>query len=183
MEAMERMLDDHLPTVRRRAPHHHDESGDENSGFGHGFRDHFEGGRDDRGGRRHAGHEDRRVGGGHGNGRRVCFDDEDESQGIHEEEYDDDENPFANGGRFEHRRGQHHGASNDDKHHRGCHGADPDSVARVKLSIPKFSGKEDADAYHDWEEQCDQIFRVHNLSDQRRVSLTSVEFSSYAPTW
>jgi hypothetical protein len=61
--------------------------------------------------------------------------------------------------------------------------ADPDSIARVKLGVPKFPGKEDADAYLDWEEQCDQIFRVHNLSDQRRVSLASVEFYGYALTW
>ena len=30
---------------------------------------------------------------------------------------------------------------------------------------------------------CDQIFRVHNLSDQRCVNLASVEFSGYALTW
>ena len=85
VEAMERMLDDRLPAARRRAPHHHDESGDENSGFGRGFRDHFEGGHDGRGGGWRAGHEDRRVGGDRGHGRRVHFDDEDESQGSHEE--------------------------------------------------------------------------------------------------
>ena len=52
-----------------------------------------------------------------------------------------------------------------------------------KLSIPKFTGREDADAYLEWAEQCDQNFRVHNLSDQRRVNLASVEFSGYALTW
>jgi hypothetical protein len=51
------------------------------------------------------------------------------------------------------------------------------------LSIPKFTGKENADEYLEWAEQCDQIFRVHNLSDQRRVNLSSVEFSGYALTW
>jgi hypothetical protein len=50
VEAMERMLDEDLPAARRIASHHHDESGDENSGFGRGFRDHFQGCRDDRGG-------------------------------------------------------------------------------------------------------------------------------------
>jgi hypothetical protein len=50
------------------------------------------------------------------------------------------------------------------------------------LSIPKFSGKENADEYLKWAEQCDQIFRVHNLSDQRCVNLASVEFSVYALT-
>ena len=38
-------------------------------------------------------------------------------------------------------------------------------------------------SYLEWAEQCNQIFRVHNLSDQRRVNLASVEFSGYALTW
>jgi hypothetical protein len=50
------------------------------------------------------------------------------------------------------------------------------------LSILKFIGREDADVYLEWVEQCDQFFRVHNLFDQRRVSLASVEFSGYALT-
>ena len=51
------------------------------------------------------------------------------------------------------------------------------------MSIPKFTGREDADAYVEWAEQCDQIFVVHNLSNQRRVNLALVEFSGYALTW
>jgi len=95
-----------------------------------------------------------------------------------------DENPFANDGlhrrRHDHRRHADHG---DIEHHHGRRNReDPDSIARVKLSIPKFTRREDADAYLEWAEQCDQIFRVHNLSDQRRVNLASVEFSGYALT-
>jgi hypothetical protein len=146
------------------------------------FRDHFQGGRDDRGGGRRAGHENRRAGGDRDHDRRVRFDDEDESQGSHEE-YNDDENPFAHHGPFERHRERRRAAGHDGDNHRGHNRADPDSIARVKLSVPKFSGKEDADAYLVWEEQCDQIFRVHNLSDQRRVSLASVERYGYALTW
>jgi hypothetical protein len=51
------------------------------------------------------------------------------------------------------------------------------------LSILKFIGREDADAYLEWAEQCDQIFRVHNLFDQRCVNLASVEFLGYALNW
>jgi len=51
------------------------------------------------------------------------------------------------------------------------------------LSIPKLTGREDADAYLEWAEQCDQIFRVYNLSDQRCINLALVEFSGYALTW
>jgi hypothetical protein len=79
----------------------------------------------------------------------VRFDDQDESQGSHEEEYDDDENPFAHCGPSERRRERHCAASHDGDNHRGHNRADLDSIARVKLSIAKFSGKEDADAYFD----------------------------------
>jgi len=52
-----------------------------------------------------------------------------------------------------------------------------------QLSAPKFSGREDEDAYLEWEKQCDQIFRFYNLSNQRQVNIASVEFSRYALTW
>ena len=51
------------------------------------------------------------------------------------------------------------------------------------MSILKFTRREDADAYLEWVEQCDQIFRVHNLSEQRHVNLALVEFFGYALTW
>ena len=51
------------------------------------------------------------------------------------------------------------------------------------MSLPKFSRRDDADSYFELEKQCDQIFRVHSLFDQRHVNLASVEFSGYALTW
>jgi hypothetical protein len=180
VEAMGRMLDERLPAARRRAPHHRDESGDDNSGYGHGFRDHFQGGR---GGGRRAGHEHRRAGGDRDHDRRVRFDDEDESHGSHEEEYNDDENPFAHRGPFERHRERRCAAGHDGDNRHGHNRVDPDSIAHVKLSVPKFSGKEDVDAYLDWEEQCDQILRVHNLFDRRHVSLASIELYGFALIW
>jgi hypothetical protein len=108
---------------------------------------------------------------------------EDEEFKDHEEG-SDVENPFGRGGRFD-RRHHHRRADFEDRafHSGRRHYDDPDNIARVKLSIPKFTGKENADEYLEWAEQCDQIFRVHNLSDQRRVNLSSVEFSGYALTW
>jgi hypothetical protein len=60
---------------------------------------------------------------------------------------------------------------------------DCDSLAKVKLIIPSFTGKEDPDAYIEWEERCDQIFRVHGFSEAKRVDLAIMEFSGYALTW
>jgi hypothetical protein len=53
----------------------------------------------------------------------------------------------------------------------------------VKLNISSFTGKEDPDAYIEWEERCDQIFRVHGFSKAKRVDLAIMEFSGYALTW
>ena len=110
----------------------------------------------------------------------------DEEKEIHnsDEEFDDNENPFAGHGQFGQRQDRRRGADHDGRQHRGRHNRDDlDSIVRVKLSVPKFTGREDADAYLEWEEQCDQIFRVHNLSNQRCVNLASIEFSGYALTW
>jgi hypothetical protein len=108
---------------------------------------------------------------------------EDEEFEDHEEG-SNDENPFGRGGRFD-RRHHHRRADFEDRgFHRGRRQYDdPDNIARVKWNIPKFTGKENADEFLEWAEQCDQIFRVHNCSDQRRVDLASVELSGYALTW
>jgi hypothetical protein len=99
-------------------------------------------------------------------------------------EYNDNENPFANHGPFvqhhDHRRCAAYGG-HELPHHRQR--VEPNNLAPIKLSVPKFMGCENPDAYLEWEEQCDQIFRVHDLSDQRRVNLTSVGFLGYALTW
>ena len=60
---------------------------------------------------------------------------------------------------------------------------DCDNQARVKLYVPSFMGKEDPDAYIEWEEKCDQIFRIHGFSEAKRIDLAVMEFSGYALTW
>jgi hypothetical protein len=189
VEAMERMFDVCLPAAGGRGPHrHHEEnhraeSVGENSGFGHGF-DRFGDGRGGRRGGRRADF-DHQHGGCHANGRRVCFEDEEFDDFDHDEGFDDNENPFGDDGLYGRCCDRRRCADHEDReHHRGRrHRDDPDNIARVKLKILKFTGKEDVDAYFEWAEQCDQIFRVHNLSDQRHVNLASVEFSGYALTW
>ena len=60
---------------------------------------------------------------------------------------------------------------------------DSDNQARVKLHVPSFTGKEDPNAYIEWEEKCDKIFRIHGFSEAKRVDLAVMEFSGYALTW
>jgi len=87
------------------------------------------------------------MGSGRGRGHRVHFDDE-EFDNFHQEEWYDD-NPFAydglHGQRHDHRRCVDHGDR--EHHHDRRNREDPDSIVRVKLSIPKFTRREDVDAY------------------------------------
>ena len=75
VEVMEKMLDARLPTEGGRGPHrrreenHREESGDENSSFGHGF-DRFGDGHGGHGGGRRAGFDNQR-GGRRAHGHRV----------------------------------------------------------------------------------------------------------------
>jgi hypothetical protein len=115
-------------------------------------------------------------------GRLVRFEDE-EFEGRDREE-GSDENPFANDRMFGRRHHHQHADFEDrDLYHGRRHRNDPDNIARVKLDMPKFTGKESADEYLNWAKPCDKIFRVHNLSDQHRVNLAPVVFSGYALTW
>jgi hypothetical protein len=187
VKAMERMFNERLPMTRGRRLHHRDpeefyreESGDENSGFIHGF-DPFGDGRRGYGDGRRADFDNPR-GRRCTHGRRVRF--EDEEFEDHDCEEGSDENPFANDGMLGRRHHHWHADFEDrDRYHGWRHRNDTDNIARVMLDIAKFTRKESADEYLNWAEQCDQIFRVHNLSDQHRVNLASIEFSGYALTW
>jgi hypothetical protein len=181
------MLNERLPTTRGWRLHNHDpeefnreESGDENSSFGHEF-DTFSDGRRGYGDGRHTDFDN--LSGRHrAHGCRVRF--EDEESKDHDREEGSDENLFANDGMFGRRHHHRHADFENRDHYHGRRDRnDPDHIAWVKLDIPKFTRKESAYEYLNWDEQCDQIFRVHNFSDQHWVNLASVEFSGYGLTW
>ena len=132
-----------------RAPlHRYDESDGENSDAEH---DYF---RDGHGGGRRAGHHGQDGGRVNGRGRGHCVHFDDEEFDNFDQEEGSNENPFANDRQHrrchDHRRCADHG---DREHHRGHHNKeDPNNIAFVKLRIPKFTGREDADAYLEWAE-------------------------------
>ncbi|XP_058002312.1 uncharacterized protein LOC110669705 [Hevea brasiliensis] len=57
------------------------------------------------------------------------------------------------------------------------------NVGSIKLKIPPFHGKEDVEAYIEWERQIDMIFECHNYSEEKKVKLAAVEFKDYALVW
>ena len=119
LEAMERMFNERLLAAGGRGPQE-EEFGDENSGFGNGFHDRFGNGRGGRGGGRRADFYNQH-GGGCRRDRHVHFDDEDD---VHDEGFDNNENPFAQHGRFGPQHVHHRGAGHDGGHHHGRHNRD-----------------------------------------------------------
>ena len=53
----------------------------------------------------------------------------------------------------------------------------------IKMQIPAFKGRNDAEAYLEWERKVDLIFECHNFSEDKKVKLAAVEFTDYALIW
>ena len=51
----------------------------------------------------------------------------------------------------------------------------------IKLKIPNFQGKNDPEAYLEWEKKVDWIFYCHNYSEQKNLMM--IEFKEYALIW
>ena len=70
-----------------------------------------------------------------------------------------------------------------DRHHRedGYH---QDAKAKIPLvKIPSFNGDSDPNVYLDWEAKCEQIFDAHEVHDDHKVKLATLDFSDYAMKW
>ena len=119
--------------------------------------------------RRAAGHGHGRGGFGHGFGRarRVL---------VGGRDYDGDDDMLSD--MDDHRHGGgHHGYR--DRHRR----RNDDGLRNVKVSIPPFSGQENADAYFEWETKVEQIFDLYEYSAEKKAKLAAIEFKGYAITW
>jgi len=46
----------------------------------------------------------------------------------------------------------------------------------VKINLPYFSGKDNIEAYLDWEMKVEQLFQCHQVSEERKVSLATLSF-------
>jgi hypothetical protein len=58
-----------------------------------------------------------------------------------------------------------------------------DDLGRVKVSIPSFTGKQDADAYFELETVIKQIFVLYGYPIEKKAKLAAIEFKGYAITW
>ncbi|XP_021309129.1 uncharacterized protein LOC110432673 [Sorghum bicolor] len=90
-------------------------------------------------------------------------------------DYDGDDDMLSD--MDDHRHGGHRGYR--DRHRR----LDDDGLSKVKVSIPKFNGKESADDYFEWETKVEQIFDLYPYPPVKKAKLAAIEFSGYAITW
>ncbi|RIA04916.1 hypothetical protein BRARA_K00808, partial [Brassica rapa] len=55
-----------------------------------------------------------------------------------------------------------------------------DGLSGLKLKIPSFDGKNDPDAFLEWERKIELVFDCQNFSDIKNVRLAAAEFTGYA---
>ena len=57
------------------------------------------------------------------------------------------------------------------------------NLGNIKMKIPSFQGKNDPQAYLEWERKVELVFYCHNYSENKKVKLTVIEFSDYTTMW
>ncbi|KAL5540700.1 hypothetical protein UlMin_045815 [Ulmus minor] len=51
------------------------------------------------------------------------------------------------------------------------------------MKIPSFQGKNNLEAYLEWEKRKELVFECHNYSKMKKVKLAAIEFTNYAIVW
>jgi hypothetical protein len=57
------------------------------------------------------------------------------------------------------------------------------NLGSIKMKIPSFQGRNDLEAYLDWEKKIELIFDCHNYSEEKKMKLAVIEFIDYAIIW
>ena len=56
-------------------------------------------------------------------------------------------------------------------------------MSNIRVSIPSFQGKNDLEAYFDWEKKVELIFYCRNYSEEKKVKIAVIDFTDYAIIW
>jgi len=88
------------------------------------------------------------------------------------EEFDE---PYLNRGRFECGYGNREARMGRPKR--------DNDLGNIKIKIPYFQGKNDPEAYLEWETKMEMVFDCHNYSEIKKVKLAAIEFTDYAIVW
>ena len=67
--------------------------------------------------------------------------------------------------------------------HREARNQEDNNLRNIKMKIPSFQGKNDPEAYLEWERKVELVFDYHNYSENKKVKLAAIRFSDYATVW
>ena len=67
--------------------------------------------------------------------------------------------------------------------HREARNQEDNNLRNIKMKIPSFQGKNDPEAYLEWERKVELVFYCHNYSKNKKVKLDAIGFSDYATVW
>lgn len=56
-------------------------------------------------------------------------------------------------------------------------------MGKIKLKIPIFQGKNDPQAYSEWEKKIELVFDCHNNPELQKIKLVVTEFTDYSIVW
>ncbi|XP_058784476.1 uncharacterized protein LOC131659281 [Vicia villosa] len=56
-------------------------------------------------------------------------------------------------------------------------------LSGIKIKVPTFQGKNDPEAYLEWETKIEQIFACNTYSNVQKVQVAALEFTEYALVW
>uniref|UniRef100_A0A2N9H973 Retrotransposon gag domain-containing protein n=1 Tax=Fagus sylvatica TaxID=28930 RepID=A0A2N9H973_FAGSY len=104
----------------------------------------------------------------------------DDSDGDHEDEFEGEEDQASLNGRFV-PRGERRGRG----FRTGLRWRDGTdrNLGNIKMKIPSFQGKNDPEAYLEWEKKVKLIFERHKYSEEKKVKLAVIKFTDYAIIW
>ena len=100
-------------------------------------------------------------------------------RGVHVEEDEYDGNDFED-------ENDHYSAVGDRRYggrHREARNLEDNNLRHIKMKIPSFQGKNDPEAYLEWERKVELVFDCHNYSENKKVKLAAIGFSDYATVW
>ena len=114
---------------------------------------------------------------------------------VEDEEYDgdgfDEEDDRASmvgnkrhGGRFREVRNEHDTfGGNVRRNVKRNEDREDSNLCNIKMKILSFQGKNDPEAYLEWEKKMELVFDYHNYLELKKVKLAAIEFSDYAIVW
>ena len=93
----------------------------------------------------------------------------------HVEEFSEDEGSIDNTRRRD--------SGNRNWENRGDRNWEDNYLGNIKMKIPPFQGKNDPEAYLEWEKKVESVFDYHEYFEKKKVKLAAIAVSNYATVW